>query len=213
MPPPQALAFRQSIVHFDPPHLTLPPQLEGLKQRTVHSLAVVQSTPPGQPESLLHSTRHAMPAGHLIWGMHRLLPEQSNTQVVPWHVPPCAAQVASHGRPASTGIPAAPELAPPRPPPPAPAPPTPAMPAFPERPPAPPPALAPAAPPPAAPPMPPDPPAAPPPPPPSPVPAEPADPPLPALLPPEPSPPVPAAPPAGPPAVESPPAPSTGSAQ
>jgi hypothetical protein len=28
-PPPHALAFKQLITHFDPPHLTLPPQLEG----------------------------------------------------------------------------------------------------------------------------------------------------------------------------------------
>jgi hypothetical protein len=32
----------------------------------LHSLAVEQSTPPGQAESLMHSTRHAIPAGHLI---------------------------------------------------------------------------------------------------------------------------------------------------
>jgi hypothetical protein len=69
-PPPHALAFRQSMPHFDPPHFTFPPQLEAPLHSMEHELAAVQSTPPEQAESALHFTLQAMPSGHRTTVLH-----------------------------------------------------------------------------------------------------------------------------------------------
>ena len=115
-PPPQALGARHSIAQCEPAHLTLPPQLDGLLHRIEHSLAPVQSMPPGHAEGLLHSTRQASPSGHVMSPVHRLPLEQSNTHTEPMHCPPRIAQRASQGGATLASAIAPPP--PPRPPPP-----------------------------------------------------------------------------------------------
>jgi hypothetical protein len=70
IPPPHALALRHSIPQFDPPHFTLPPQLEAPLHSMLHELACEQSTPPAQAESALHLTLQAIPSGHRTIVLH-----------------------------------------------------------------------------------------------------------------------------------------------